>query len=97
MERETGQAMEESRILRFAFETAALNAPAKYHVLADRTIEEIARLEKSGEILVIRPSRNPGIGRMEKRPEKVKEVYELGCEDAVQKLEQVKAFLAASE
>ncbi|NBH73666.1 sensor histidine kinase [Clostridiaceae bacterium] len=49
MERETGQAMEESRILRFAFETAALNAPAKYDVLADRTIEEIARnLENGG-------------------------------------------------
>lgn len=49
MERETGQAMEESRILRFAFETAALNAPAKYDILADHTIEEIGRsLEQGG-------------------------------------------------
>ncbi len=57
MERETGQAMEESRILRFAFETAALNAPAKYHVLADRTIEEIARnLENGGSIRRLRIS-----------------------------------------
>ena len=49
MDRESGQAMEESRILRFAFETAALNAPAKYDVLADHTIEEIARnLENGG-------------------------------------------------
>ena len=39
MARETGQAMDESRILRFAFETAALNAPTRYDVLADHTIQ----------------------------------------------------------
>ena len=51
--RETGQAMDESRILRFAFETAALNAPARYDVLADRTIEEIGRnLENGGSRLL---------------------------------------------
>lgn len=76
---------------------AFIKAMEQRYICYNETIEEIARLEKSGEILVIRPSRNPGIGRMEKRPEKVKEVYDLGCEDAVQKLEQVKAFLAASE
>ena len=42
MDRETGQAREESSILRFAFETAALNAPARYDVLPDRTISQIA-------------------------------------------------------
>lgn len=53
MERETNQAMDEGRILRFAFETAALNAPAKYDVLADRTIEEIGRnLENGGSRLL---------------------------------------------
>ena len=53
MERETGQAMDESRILGFAFETAALNAPTKYDVLADRTIQEIAlNLENKGSRLL---------------------------------------------
>jgi len=75
---------------------AFIKAMEQRYLCYNETIEEIARLEKSGEILVIRPIRNPGIGRMEKRPEKVKEVYELGCEDAVKKLEQVKAFLTAS-
>lgn len=42
MARETRQALEESSILRFAFETAALNAPARYDVLPDRTIGQIA-------------------------------------------------------
>lgn len=39
--RETRQAMEESRILRFAFETAALSVPVQYDLLPDHTIEQI--------------------------------------------------------
>ncbi|MCI8418567.1 MAG: HAMP domain-containing histidine kinase [Lachnospiraceae bacterium] len=50
LERETGQAMDESSILRFAFETAALNIPSKYNRLQNSVIEEIgANLEKSGQ------------------------------------------------
>lgn len=46
--REASQAMDESSILRFAFETAALNVPVKYDVLQDYTVEQIAAdLEKS--------------------------------------------------
>lgn len=47
--REVGQALEENSILSFAFETAALNVPAKYDVLQDHTVEEIAsNLETGG-------------------------------------------------
>ncbi len=47
MEREIGQAMDESSILQFAFETAALNIPSKYDVLQDSTVEQIgSNLEK---------------------------------------------------
>ena len=38
MDREVGQAFDDNSILRFAFETAALNVPAKYDVLQDNTI-----------------------------------------------------------
>ena len=49
MEREVGQAMNESSILQFAFETAALNIPSKYDVLQDNTIEQIGvNLETGG-------------------------------------------------
>ena len=49
MERETRQALDESSILRFAFETAALNIPSKYDVLPDGTVEQIGvYLENSG-------------------------------------------------
>lgn len=47
--REVGQASDESNILSFAFETAALNVPARYSVLPDNTVEEIAsNLERGG-------------------------------------------------
>lgn len=50
MEREVGQAMDDSSILQFAFETAALNIPSKYDVLQDSTIEEIgSNLENGGQ------------------------------------------------
>lgn len=50
MEREVGQALDESSILQFAFETAALNIPSKYDVLQDGAVEEIgAKLEASGQ------------------------------------------------
>lgn len=47
--REVGQALDDSSILRFAFETAALNVPAKYDVLQDNTVRQIAsNLENGG-------------------------------------------------
>lgn len=50
LEREVSQAMDDSSILRFAFETAALNVPTKYNVLQDTAVEQIgSRLESSGQ------------------------------------------------
>lgn len=50
LEREVGQALDESSILQFAFETAALNIPSKYDLLQDTTVEQIgSNLEKSGQ------------------------------------------------
>lgn len=50
LEREIQQTMDESSILQFAFETAALNVPSKYDVLQDTTVEQIgSNLEKGGQ------------------------------------------------
>lgn len=73
---------------------AFLKAMEERYLRYNQTLELIGKLERQGEIMVIRPSRDPDIGRMEKRPEKVREVYQLGCEDAAAKTEQVKTFLA---
>lgn len=50
LEREIDQALDDSNILRFAFETAALNVPAKYDVLQDIAVQQIgAKLESGGQ------------------------------------------------
>lgn len=50
LEREIGQALDENSILRFAFQTAALNVPLKYDLLQDGSVEQIAsNLETSGQ------------------------------------------------
>lgn len=50
LNREIEQAMSDSNILQFAFETAALNIPAKYNVLQDTTVEQIgSKLESGGQ------------------------------------------------
>ena len=72
-----------------AFVKALENRSRQYN----RTVERIRELERKGEIVVIRPSRDPDIGRMEKDPQKVRAVYELGRADALKKLAQVERFL----
>ena len=50
LEREIGQAADDSSILKFAFETAALNIPSKYDMLQNGVVEEIgANLENRGQ------------------------------------------------
>lgn len=48
LNREIQQALDENSILRFAFETAALNVPAKYDVLQNHTVEQIASSMETG-------------------------------------------------
>lgn len=75
---------------------AFLDAMENRYLHYNQTLEMIEERERKGEIVVIRPSRDPDIGRMEKKPEKVSEVYQLGCQDAWKKTEKVKAFLENS-
>ncbi|MCM1063342.1 MAG: HAMP domain-containing histidine kinase [Eubacterium sp.] len=50
LDREIEQAMSDSNILQFAFETAALNIPTKYDVLQDIAVEQIgSKLESGGQ------------------------------------------------
>ena len=59
LNREVGQAMDESSILQFAFETAALNIPSKYGRLQNSVVEEIGlKLENGvqGQVRLLRLS-----------------------------------------
>lgn len=58
------------------------------------TLDRVAELEKSGEIFVFRPSHLVKISRLERNPRRILEMYELGRHDALERLAELKAFLA---
>ena len=69
---------------------------ANRHLVYNRELDEISRLEREGEILVIRPSRRIKISRTERRPERIEQMYRLGREDAMKAFSGIKAFMGAS-
>lgn len=56
-------------------------------------LEYLAKEEKAGNILVIRPSVKPSAGVMERDPEKIRETHKLGYNDTLNMLDKIKDFL----
>ena len=71
------------------FVECMMNRYQKYN----ETLDLIDALEKSGDIFFLRPSHKVKIKRLERDPERILEMYELGRSDAKAKLEELKAFL----
>lgn len=67
------------------------------HIGYNRTLDEIAAAEQTGDVLVLRPSRDLHLGRIENDPDKLREMYNLGRSDAEAKLAQIRAFIAKSD
>ena len=63
------------------------------HEQYNQTLDYIKELEDNKKILVIRPSKLIKISRMEKNPEIIKQMYELGRTDALNMLSQIKDFI----
>ena len=63
------------------------------HIGYNAQMDEIDRREALGEVLVIRPPEDPGIGRTEKDPEELERVYQMGRREAARRLDEVKTFL----
>lgn len=63
------------------------------HIVYNRTLREIRRLEKAGEIFVLRPSEELKIGRMEDDPEILQRTYDIGRKDALAKVGELKEWL----
>ena len=51
-------------------------------------------LKKKGEVFVIRPPEDLKIGRVEKDPEELERVYQIGRREAEKRLEELKYFLS---
>lgn len=73
-----------------AFVTALRNRYAVYN----RTLKYIEQQENQGNILVLRPSESIRVGRMEQDSERLKQMYELGKNDAGQMLDAIASFLS---
>ena len=64
-----------------------INTVGNRYINYNNTVEQIIREEENKNIFVIRPSKNPNIKRLEKDIHKVEETYNLGVNDAKNKLE----------
>ena len=59
----------------------------------NRAVEELRKWEAGGKAMVIRPSSPIEIGRIEKNPDKLQAVYELGAKDGNANLQKIKDFI----
>lgn len=72
---------------------AVYEAMEERHHVYNRQTAYVRKKEKTGEILVIRPTETLPIGRVEHDPEKLKIVYEIGRTVAGDMLPQIQGFL----
>ena len=66
------------------------------HEMYNNSVRELKKLEKEGKVLVIRPSREIDISKLEKNPEKLQSVYNLGIRDCKRQIETIKQFTKVS-
>lgn len=65
-----------------------------HHERYNRTKAKIAELEGEGKVFVIQPAESLNIGRLEKDPEKVQRVYDLGRADGEKYTDKMKKWLS---
>ena len=70
-----------------------LDAMQTRNVVYNATLNQIARREKAGELLVIRPAQPLPISRTERDPEKLRQVYEIGRRTAEERIAEIRAYL----
>lgn len=75
---------------------AIAEAMERRHRNYNGSLKAVKMLEERGQAFVLRPSEPLNIGRTEKDPEKLKQVYQAGREDALEHLQEMKDFLASN-
>ena len=63
------------------------------HERYNAALDHITQREAAGELLVIRPLEKLPIGRTEKDPDKLRQVYEIGCRTAEARIEEIQKYL----
>ena len=70
-----------------------VDAMARRHINYNETLDYIRKQEQAGKVFVISPDEKLDIGRTEKDPDKLREVYAIGRKAAEAKLSELKRFL----
>ena len=65
------------------------------HLVYNQTLAYIEEQEKLGKLFVIRPPHKLQIGKVEKNPNKLKEIYDIGRETVAPQISAIKEFLKA--
>lgn len=63
------------------------------HIVYNETLDKIDKLEREGQIFVIRPSKPIACAMIEKDPSHLQEIYDIGRRDALNSLEELKKYL----
>ena len=71
------------------FIKTAIKQPENYN----KTLDLIKKYENEEKIIVLRPSQDLKIARVEKNIEKLEAIHKLGVDDCLSRLEQVKSYL----
>lgn len=64
------------------------------HIMYNASTVRLGELEREGKVLVLRPSQHIRISRIEKNPDKLQALYDVGVRDAQAKKEQLRRFLS---
>lgn len=63
------------------------------YIVYNKTLDEIEQLEREGKVFVIRPSKPIVCAMIEKDPNHLQEIYDIGRRDALHYLEDLKKYL----
>lgn len=75
---------------------AFVRALENRHHMYNAQVARLQAMADEGRVFLIRPEQTLEIGRLEKNPEKVQQVYDRGCADAERLLPALKAWLAGN-
>ena len=70
-----------------------IKAMEKRHIVYNEALEYVKQRERDGDVLVIRPAETLPIKRLEKDPETLKSVYEIGRAEGEKQIAKIKDFL----
>ena len=79
--------------LRYARYPRLVEAVARRHTMYNDTLAYIEQQRKAGKAFILQPDVTPEVGRIEKDPEKLRRLHDIGYDVARRELEALRAFL----